>query len=160
MKDYNKYYFAYDINWFNIKTIYILAKKDKILNISMYYNKNYHNCICKQINIIKDTFIQLKEYFKGQRKEFSVDYCIKGTPFQENIWNEIKNIPYGSVITYKDLGILASSKGWQAVGRACSKNPLPFIIPCHRVINSNNNIGGYIFGSILKQYMLNMEKNL
>jgi methylated-DNA-[protein]-cysteine S-methyltransferase len=69
---------------------------------------------------------------------------LKGTDFQIKVWNEIKKIPKGSVRTYKEIAIAINHpKSYRAVANACRKNPYPIIIPCHRVIKSNGNVGGY-----------------
>ena len=69
---------------------------------------------------------------------------LKGTDFQIKVWNEIKKIPKGSVRTYKEIAIAINHpKSYRAVANACRKNPHPIVIPCHRVIRSNGNMGGY-----------------
>jgi methylated-DNA-[protein]-cysteine S-methyltransferase len=69
---------------------------------------------------------------------------LKGTDFQIKVWNEIKKIPKGSVRTYKEIAIAINHpKSYRAVANACKKNPYPIVIPCHRVIKSNGNVGGY-----------------
>ena len=69
---------------------------------------------------------------------------LKGTDFQIKVWNEIKKIPKGSVRTYKEIAIAINHpKSFRAVANACKKNPYPIVIPCHRVIKSNGNVGGY-----------------
>jgi len=69
---------------------------------------------------------------------------LKGTDFQIKVWNEIKIIPKGSVRTYKEIAIAINHpKSYRAVANACKKNPYPIVIPCHRVIKSNGNVGGY-----------------
>ena len=69
---------------------------------------------------------------------------LKGTDFQIKVWNEIKKIPKGSVRTYKEIAIAINHpKSFRAVANACKKNPYPIVIPCHRVIRSNGNVGGY-----------------
>ena len=82
--------------------------------------------------------------------------------FQKSVWHEIEKIPYGETRTYKEIAI-ASGKpnAHRAVANACGKNPLPIIRPCHRVICSNGNVGGYSFGSgtILKKALLSLESN-
>ena len=82
--------------------------------------------------------------------------------FQIKVWQEIEKIPYGETRTYKDIAIaIGKPNAHRAVANACGKNPLPIIRPCHRVICSNGNIGGYSFGSgtILKKALLNLESN-
>ena len=87
---------------------------------------------------------------------------LSGTDFQIKVWNEISKIPRGKVKTYKDLArLIHKPRASRAVANACGKNPLPIIRPCHRVICSNGNIGGYSFGSgtILKKALLSLESN-
>ena len=82
--------------------------------------------------------------------------------FQKNVWHEIEKIPYGETRTYKEIAIaIGKPNAHRAVANACGKNPLPIIRPCHRVICSNGNVGGYSFGSgtILKKALLNLESN-
>ena len=85
---------------------------------------------------------------------------LKGTKFQIKVWKEIAKIPYGETRTYKKIAIaIGKPNAYRAVANACGKNPLPIIRPCHRVICSNGNIGGYSFGAgtILKKSLLNLE---
>ena len=84
------------------------------------------------------------------------------TDFQKLVWAEIDKIPYGSTITYKEIAIkIGKPRAARAVANACGKNPKPIIRPCHRVICSNGNVGGYSFGSgtILKKALLSLESN-
>lgn len=82
-----------------------------------------------------------------------------GTPFQQRVWREIKKIPAGQTRTYKEIAEAAGHPGsYRAVGQACKKNPLPVIVPCHRVICSNGSLGGYSRGRKLKKRLLAMEK--
>ena len=85
-----------------------------------------------------------------------------GTPFQIKVWKEIAKIPKGKTKTYKEIAIkIGHPNSARAVANACGKNPLPIIRPCHRVICSNGNVGGYSFGSgtILKKALLILESN-
>ena len=84
------------------------------------------------------------------------------TDFQKKVWTEIDKIPYGSTISYKDIAIkIGRPNSARAVANACGQNPHPIIRPCHRVICSNGNIGGYSFGSgtVLKKALLSLESN-
>lgn len=84
----------------------------------------------------------------------------KGTPFQEKVWQELLKIPYGKTKTYKEIAsAIGHPNAYRAVGQACKKNPLPIIIPCHRVIGSNGNLGGYSRGKKMKMRLLEMEKD-
>ena len=100
---------------------------------------------------------QIEEYLKGERKVFDLPIKMKGTDFQKMVWNAIYDIPFGETITYKDIGEKIGSKGYQAIGSACGKNPLPIIVPCHRVLGKDN-IGGFSLGLDTKRALLDLEK--
>jgi methylated-DNA-[protein]-cysteine S-methyltransferase len=100
----------------------------------------------------------LSEYFAGTRKHFDLPLAPEGTPFQMQVWNELRKIPYGETISYGELarriGRPAASR---AVGGANHRNPLPIVIPCHRVIGSNGSMTGYGGGIYRKEYLLRLE---
>ena len=101
---------------------------------------------------------ELKEYFAGERKEFEVPLDLKGTEFQKRVWCELMKIPYGTTISYKELAIrVGGEKKTRAVGGANSMNPVPIIIPCHRVINTGGKLGGYSCGLEIKEKLLELE---
>ena len=109
-------------------------------------------------SIVFDAFKQLKEYFKRERKEFNLKLEIIGTEFQKRVWKELLNIPYGQTITYNQLAInLGDKKAIRAAAAANGANPLPIVIPCHRVIGSNGNLVGYGGGLEVKQKLLELE---
>lgn len=102
---------------------------------------------------------ELSEYFFQRRKTFSMDLILKGTEFQKEVWNALMEIPYGEVITYKDLAEkIDNPKAYRAVGNANNKNKIPIIIPCHRVIGSKGNLVGYAGGIDLKYFLIEHEK--
>ena len=102
---------------------------------------------------------QLLEYFDGKRKVFDVCLNPKGTPFQRAVWRTLCDIPYGSVISYsQEAQMLSHEKAVRAVANANGKNPLPIIIPCHRVIAKGGGIGGYSGGIWRKEFMLELER--
>ncbi|MDL4840399.1 methylated-DNA--[protein]-cysteine S-methyltransferase [Aquibacillus rhizosphaerae] len=105
---------------------------------------------------------QLIEYFQEERQEFSIDYHLLGTPFQQKVWEAlIKEIPYGETRSYKDVAkCIQAPKAIRAVGGAINKNPLSIIIPCHRVIGSNGALVGYNGGMEKKKHLLRLEKTL
>lgn len=110
-------------------------------------------------NITKLCHKQLGEYFLGQRKIFNLPIKLNGTDFQRKVWLELKKIPYGETCSYADIAQrLDNSKAFRAVGSANKANPLPLIVPCHRVINSNGSIAGYALGVEAKSWLLNLEK--
>ena len=101
---------------------------------------------------------QLQEYFKGRRNQFDLPLSPDGTGFEEEVWNELKSIPFGSTTTY---GIIAQKLGdksySQAVGHANGKNRIAVVIPCHRVIGSDNKLVGYAGGLHRKEWLLKHE---
>lgn len=102
---------------------------------------------------------QLNEYFNGTRKSFDIPLALSGTDFQIKVWNELLKILYGKVCTYGDIAkSIGNAKASRAVGGANNKNPIPIIIPCHRVV-AFNGIGGYGPGVELKKILLDIEKN-
>jgi len=108
--------------------------------------------------LIKEIKTQLNEYFLGKRKKFDIKLNPKGTDFQKKVWQELQKIPYGETRNYSEIAAAAGNKNAQrAVGNACKKNPIMIIIPCHRVVSKNNNLGGYAYGSKIKQKLLNIE---
>jgi AraC family transcriptional regulator of adaptative response/methylated-DNA-[protein]-cysteine methyltransferase len=102
---------------------------------------------------------QLKEYFDGTRKEFSVPLVTPGTPFQQAVWKELINIPYGSTLSYQEQSVALGKPGSvRAVANANGMNRISIIIPCHRVIGSDGHLTGYGGGIKRKKWLLDHEK--
>lgn len=102
---------------------------------------------------------QLMEYFRGERKEFDLPVAPEGTPFQKRVWQALEEIPYGQVCSYGDIARrIDCPKGFRAVGMANNRNPLPILIPCHRVVGSRGQLVGYTGGLELKRQLLELEK--
>ncbi len=102
--------------------------------------------------------VQLDEYFNGKRKDFSVPTQQEGTDFMQEVWDDVKDIPYGKTATYADLAKLAGDeKLTRAVGSANGKNQLAILVPCHRVVGSNGKLTGYAWGLSRKQWLLDHE---
>ena len=107
--------------------------------------------------VLKDTATQLEEYFAGERTGFDVPMELDGTAFQKEVWRELTRIPYGETISYGELARrVGRPKGPRAVGQANGRNPIPIIVPCHRVLASNG-IGGYGGGLTIKRALLAVE---
>ena len=105
-----------------------------------------------------NVYTQLTEYFSGERKHFDLPLEIKGTEFQKRVWNELLKIPYGRTISYKELAVrLGDEKVIRAAASANGANPLPIVIPCHRVIGSNGSLIGYGRGLEIKEKLLVLE---
>ncbi len=101
---------------------------------------------------------QLAAYFAGDLQAFDLPLAPDGTPHQKKVWAEMSKIPFGDLRTYGDLAKSIGS-GAQAVGTACGKNPIPIIVPCHRIIAAGGGIGGYSGrgGVATKQFLLALE---
>ena len=107
---------------------------------------------------VVNIFTQLREYFNRQRKEFKLPLELLGTEFQKKVWDELKKIPYGETISYGELANRLGDKNlMRAVAAANGANPLPIIIPCHRVIGANGSLTGYGGGLDVKQKLLELE---
>jgi len=101
---------------------------------------------------------QLEAYFRGELTEFSLPLQPLGTPFQLAVWRQLQAIPYGTCITYGDLAdALGKPGGSRAVGMANNRNPIPIVIPCHRVIGANNRLVGFGGGAEIKYRLLQHE---
>lgn len=114
----------------------------------------------KETVLIKEARKELDEYFKGARKTFKLPLALKGTPFQKKVWQALMTIPYGETMTYKQVAeAIGNPKACRAVGMANNRNPIPIIIPCHRVIGSNGKLVGYAGGLHIKEKLLEMEQS-
>ena len=109
---------------------------------------------------VKRCIQQLKEYFLGKRREFSIKLDIRtGTEFQKKAWRALIEIPYGETRSYQEQAMaIGNPKAVRAVGGANNKNPISIIIPCHRVIGKNKKLVGYGGGLLKKEFQLNLEK--
>jgi methylated-DNA-[protein]-cysteine S-methyltransferase len=108
--------------------------------------------------LLKNADKQISEYFAGNLTEFDLPLLPSGTAFQQNIWNLLRGIAYGKIITYGQMSQLSGKPGAaRAVGSACGANPLPLLIPCHRVTASNGGLGGFSCGLWRKEYLLELE---
>ncbi|MDD0853763.1 methylated-DNA--[protein]-cysteine S-methyltransferase [Halobacteriovorax sp. GB3] len=110
--------------------------------------------------ILKKAKTQLTEYFEGKRKSFDLPLDLsRGSEFQQKVWRGLLEIPFGETRTYGQLAkAIGNPKGQRAVGGANNKNPLPIIVPCHRVV-AKNSIGGFALGQNVKIWLLSREKN-
>jgi len=108
---------------------------------------------------LAETVRQLREYFAGKRADFDLPLAPEGTSFQREVWRKLQEIPYGETISYGELAKrVGNPKASRAVGSANGKNPIPIVIPCHRVIAGNGTLGGFGGGLTVKQQLLALEK--
>lgn len=108
--------------------------------------------------VLKEAVDQLQEYFEGKRTEFTFKLNPQGTEFQQKVWQELLNIPFGKTTSYMDLSKkLGDVKAIRAVASANGKNPLWIVVPCHRVIGSDGSLTGYAGGLWRKKWLLEHE---
>ena len=112
----------------------------------------------EETSLLRKAVAQLDSYFNGAKISFDLPLNPAGTAFQKKLWKALSDIPYGHTLTYGDLAHRIES-GPRAIGGACGKNPLPIIIPCHRVLAAKGRMGGYSgLGELdTKQFLLRLE---
>lgn len=138
-------------------SLYLVATETHLINIQFTQPQK---ALLQTTELLSMATIQLDEYFQGKRTVFSLPFKLTGTPFQLAVWKELQNIPYGKTTSYKEIAQkINKPKAYRAVGMANNKNPLPIIIPCHRVISSNGKLIGYAGGLKLKNYLLELEQS-
>ena len=112
----------------------------------------------KDVDCLPEVEEQLREYFAGERKVFDLKLCPHGTEFQLQVLNALLQIPYGSTCSYLEIAQeIGRPKAVRAVGSANGRNPIPIIIPCHRVIGANGSLTGFGGGLPTKQFLLALE---
>ncbi len=111
--------------------------------------------------VLEEAVCQLKEYFAGTRQTFELPLNPGGTGFMKMVWKELQKIPYGETVSYKDIAAALNSPGAaRAVGMANNRNPLPILIPCHRVVGKNGALTGYRGGLDMKRALLDLERSV
>ena len=101
---------------------------------------------------------QLREYFAGTRDEFELPIDVPGSAFQQRVWAELRRIPFGETISYRELAARVDApNAWRAVGRANGSNRLAVIVPCHRVVATGGGLGGYGGGLAAKRHLVHLE---
>lgn len=109
--------------------------------------------------ILTKACFQLNEYFDGKLKSFDLPIILNGTETMIKVWRFLEGVGYGDTVSYKDIAIgISKEKGCRMVGNAVGRNRLSIVIPCHRVIRSDGDIGGYIAGAEKKKFLLDLEK--
>lgn len=140
-----------------IGRIKIAQEGDAIVEINVTESEKESE---KETPLIKKTIKELEEYFEGKRKFFDIPISIKGTEFQEKVWEALLRIPYGETKSYEDIAkMIGCPKGARAVGMANHNNKIIIIIPCHRVIGKNGKLVGYAGGLPVKEKLLQIESN-
>ncbi|ADQ47017.1 methylated-DNA/protein-cysteine methyltransferase [Caldicellulosiruptor kronotskyensis 2002] len=139
-----------------IGLIKIVGQDDSIVSVEFVSRKDEKELISP---VIKEAILQLEEYFGGKRTNFELKLRLEGTEFQKRVWNELINVPFGSVVSYRELAKkVGKPHGARAVGNAAKKNPAVIIVPCHRVIKNDGTLGGYSAGIDKKIWLLEHER--
>lgn len=110
---------------------------------------------------LADAAEQLRAWFAGERRDFTLKLHLTGTPFQRKVWDALAEIPFGETVSYGELAEqIGHPRAARAVGSANGANPIPIILPCHRVIASGGGLGGYGYGLPLKRRLLELEQGI
>ena len=141
-----------------IGLIELQAYKEELLSLNFQSEKRYQEAETSVLSAARE---QLDQYFEGLRKKFNLPLKIEGTDFQKSVWRQLREIPYGDTLSYKEVAeAIGNDKAYRAVGNANNKNDIPIIIPCHRVTASSGKIGGYGAGVWRKRWLLKHEKSI
>ncbi len=145
-----------------VGTLLLAADEQGLRLINFQKGKHAHRAGAdwkKDAAPLRDAMRQLKAYFGGELRDFDLRLALEGTEFQTKVWFALCDIPYGETISYGDLARrLRNPKAVRAVGTANGANPIPIVIPCHRVIGSNGKLIGYGGGLDIKEKLLALEQ--
>lgn len=145
------------------RQVIIVSKDDSIIAIcfdtqsgfSYYLNNSVEN---KHSTILILAKKQLDEYASRKRKAFDIKLKFDGTDFQKSVWNEVAKIPYDQITSYSEIASrISKPRAYRAVANAIGRNPISIVIPCHRIIRNNGDLGGYGGGIKIKKQLLSIE---
>ena len=138
----------------------ITVKHDKLISIKYCKENEKTKIVNNNISILGEIKTQLREYFNKNRREFDLPLEIEGTQFQIDVYKTLREVEYGEVVSYKKLAERSGHpKAYRAVGTALKNNKIPIIIPCHRVIKTDNKLGNYNGGVWRKEKLLQLENS-
>ena len=136
--------------------IKIVCSEEYVLSVSFSDTMEEND---KGSKVLDEALKQMSEYFSGKRKKFDLPLYFEGTEFQKSVWNELRKIPYGTTVSYKNIAEgINNEKAVRAVGNANNKNKIMIIVPCHRVIGKNGKLVGFAGGLDKKEFLLEHEK--
>lgn len=142
-----------------IGKIGIIEEENKIIKIVA--NEKIEKVAEKDTSLLIEASKQIQQYLDGKRKSFDLPLNPKGTEFMKKVWEALLKIPYGETKTYKQIAqMIGNPKAVRAVGMTNHNNPIPIVIPCHRVIGSNGSLTGYALGLDMKKYLLELENTI
>ncbi|MDD4802703.1 MAG: methylated-DNA--[protein]-cysteine S-methyltransferase [Syntrophomonas sp.] len=145
----------------DIGKIGIAASGDNITDLYWEGEQLPPDAIIYETDILKEAGRQLHDYFAGRLRYFTLPVAPRGTEFMTRVWKSLQTIPYGETRSYKQIANdIGNDKAVRAVGQANHRNPIPIIIPCHRVIGADGKLTGYGGGLEIKQYLLGLENNV
>jgi len=137
----------------------IAESEGHITNIYFENSPVPQQLIEKETPLLAQAAQQLAAYFTGELQQFTLPLAPVGTPFMKSVWQQLCNINYGTTATYKEIAIkIGNEKASRAVGLANNRNPIPIMIPCHRVIGTNGTLTGYRGGLAMKKILLDIEQ--
>lgn len=143
----------------------LLVGTDRVLEALYFSNSQEHvhiseDWLCDEA-FFQIALTQLAEYFAGTRRDFDLKMAPKGTAFQKSVWQELQKIPFGQTASYGEIAErLGNKKASRAVGMANGKNPIPIIVPCHRVIGKDGSLTGFGGGLEVKRQLLKLENDV
>ena len=112
-----------------------------------------------ETDVLLEAADQLNQYFSGKRRDFDLPLSYDGSEFRVSVLDALRDIPYGETRTYAQVAeAVGSPRAYRAVGTACAENPLPIVIPCHRVVPTTGGVGSYAGGSSMKRRLLEFER--
>lgn len=134
-----------------------LTMADNEEDLVAFIQKEFPNAEVRRSDDVRKRLDAVLSYFEGQLLNLPVE--VAGTDFQRRVWTAIKAIPYGETRTYNEIAeLIGKPRAYRAVANACGANPVPLIVPCHRVVRKDGGLGGYGLGIERKRYLLEMEK--
>ncbi len=145
----------------NKDSISLVSLNNNSLIENYYLKKGYSLKYADSHQYLSRAITEINAYFKGTLKTFTIKADpINGTIFQKAVWKELNNIPYGQTRSYSDIArSIGHYRAYRAVGQALNKNPIPIIMPCHRVVGKHGNLTGFASGLNNKKWLINHEKS-
>jgi methylated-DNA-[protein]-cysteine S-methyltransferase len=136
-----------------------IAETDGAISNVFFGDDNRMGLEMAQTPLIQKAAAQLREYFAGQRTDFTLPLSFSGTEFQQSVWQALQTIALGETRSYKEIALqIGKPKAVRAVGMANKRNPISIIVPCHRVVGHDGSLTGYAGGLSMKQYLLELEQ--
>ena len=143
-------YLQTSIGWLR----FVLNENRQLVRIDLNVPQSLN---CETPALFKDIFTQFSEYFEGTRRDFALPLCLNGSAFEMRVLKVLLQIPYGETRSYGEIAaVCGNRKAARAVGQAVHRNPLPIVVPCHRVVGTSN-LGGYAGGLSIKRFLLRLE---